>query len=78
MTRDMHPCPQWDSKPQSQQTSALRPRGHWVRLIKAYILTFNDHLPMLFSGEYNLFKFTEANTKSISLANNLLSGEPKN
>jgi len=30
-----HPCPRWDSNPQSQQTADvhLRPRGHWDRLI---------------------------------------------
>ena len=31
LTRDEHPCPQWDSNPQSLQVRGLRPRGHWDR-----------------------------------------------
>jgi len=37
LTTDGHPCPRWDSNPQSQQPAAadlrLRPRGHWDRPI---------------------------------------------
>jgi hypothetical protein len=28
LTTDKHPCPRWDSNPQYQQASGLRPRGH--------------------------------------------------
>ena len=31
-THNKHPCPRWDSKPQSRRATAdlrLRPRGHW-------------------------------------------------
>jgi len=28
-TTDKHPRSRWDSNPQSQQASGLRPRGHW-------------------------------------------------
>jgi len=28
-THNKYLCPRWDSKPQSQQASGLRPRGHW-------------------------------------------------
>jgi len=31
LTTDRHPCRRWDSNPQSQQASSLRPRGHWDR-----------------------------------------------
>ena len=35
-THNKHPCPRWDSNPQSQQASGrrptVRPRGHWDRL----------------------------------------------
>jgi hypothetical protein len=30
-TQHKHPCPQRDSKPQSQQASGRRPLGHWNR-----------------------------------------------
>jgi hypothetical protein len=32
LTRDRHPCPRWDSNPQSQQTRGRRQRGHWHQL----------------------------------------------
>jgi hypothetical protein len=28
LTTDKHPCPRWNSNPQSQQASGRRPRGH--------------------------------------------------
>ena len=31
LTTDKHTCPRWDSNPRSQQTSSLRPCGHWNR-----------------------------------------------
>jgi len=37
LTTDRHPCPRWDSNPQSQQASGadlrLRLRGYWDRLM---------------------------------------------
>jgi len=30
-THNKHPCPRWDLKPQSQQTSGLRQRVYWDR-----------------------------------------------
>ena len=31
LTTNKHPCPPWDSNPQSQQANGLRTRGHWDR-----------------------------------------------
>jgi len=40
LNTDRHPCPRWDSNPQSQPASglrpSLRPRGHWPRQIDIY------------------------------------------
>ena len=39
LTGDKHPLPRWDSNPQSQQSSSLRPRlrphGHWDRRLQS-------------------------------------------
>ena len=29
LTKDRHPCPRWDSNPQSQQARGRSPPGHW-------------------------------------------------
>ena len=35
-THNRHPCPQWDSNPQSQQASGRRPRPKWSTITEAY------------------------------------------
>jgi len=39
LTTDRHPCPRWDSNPQSQQASGRRPRDHWERLHDTVVVT---------------------------------------
>jgi hypothetical protein len=39
-TTDRHPCPRWDSNPQSQQASGLRPRAHRDRQMQLYRLIY--------------------------------------
>jgi len=39
--RDRHPCPRRESKPQSEQASRRRHRGHWGRLL----LAINKFIP---------------------------------
>ena len=60
LTTERHPCPRWDSNPQSQQASGrrLRPRGHWRRHISAiYVPIFVTIIqqPLNSPGCYRLF-----------------------
>jgi hypothetical protein len=47
-TRDRHPCPRWDSNPQSQKANGLRPCGHWDRLTVEIRTTYSCEYSFMF------------------------------